>query len=206
MKNTLRNIVGLAFLALALPATAAPESILTPQAAREKTSAVPEAFRQLALSGMFERAVGRQQAARIAKRTIQKRTGKAARVTGVEREDDFGARWEVEVTLRQGREFDVYVNRSGRIVKIIQKGRGTPGTDPGTNPGTNISKEEASAVALAHIEKLTGSQARVTGVGPEDDYGARWEVEVTRADGFEYDVYIDSNGRVIRVKEIGFDG
>ena len=69
-----------------------------------------------------ERAVSAKQASRIAKRTIERRTGKSARVTGVDREDDYGARWEVGVTLRNGREFDVYVNRNGRVVKVKSQG------------------------------------------------------------------------------------
>lgn len=69
-----------------------------------------------------ERAVSASQASRIAKRTIERRTGKSARVTDIGREDDWGARWEVEVTVRSGREFDVYVNRNGRVVKVKAKG------------------------------------------------------------------------------------
>ena len=69
-----------------------------------------------------ERAVSAKQASRIAKRTIERRTGKSARVTDIGRENDWGARWEVEVTLRNGREFDVYVNRNGRVVKVQPQG------------------------------------------------------------------------------------
>ena len=69
-----------------------------------------------------ERSVTARQAARIADRTIERRTGKSARVTDIGREDDYGAQWEVEVTLRNGREFDVYVNRNGRVVKVKENG------------------------------------------------------------------------------------
>lgn len=72
----------------------------------------------------LQAAVGRQQAARIARQAIERRTGKSARVTWIGREDDYGARWEIEVTLRSGQEFDVYVNSAGKVVKIIRK-RGT---------------------------------------------------------------------------------
>ena len=74
------------------------------------------------MTSVSERSVSRQRAAKIADRTIERRTGKSARVTGIGREDDFGAQWEVEVTLRSGREFDVYVNRAGQVVKVINKG------------------------------------------------------------------------------------
>jgi uncharacterized membrane protein YkoI len=38
------------------------------------------------------------------------------RVTWVSREDDYGAAWEIEVTLPNGREVDVYVDAAGRAV------------------------------------------------------------------------------------------
>jgi uncharacterized membrane protein YkoI len=38
------------------------------------------------------------------------------RVTWVSREDDHGAAWEIEVTLPNGREVDVYVDAAGRVV------------------------------------------------------------------------------------------
>lgn len=41
----------------------------------------------------------------------------SGRVTWVELEDDHGARWEVEVTLPNGREVDVYVAADGRVVR-----------------------------------------------------------------------------------------
>lgn len=38
------------------------------------------------------------------------------RVTWVSPEDDYGAAWEIEVTLPDGREVDVYVDASGQVV------------------------------------------------------------------------------------------
>jgi len=38
------------------------------------------------------------------------------RVTWVERENDFGAAWEIEVTMNNNREVDVYVNTEGTVV------------------------------------------------------------------------------------------
>ena len=155
-----------------------------------------------------ERSVSKQQAGRIADRAIERRTGKSARVTGIGREDDYGAQWEVEVTLQNGREFDVYVNRSGRVVKVISKGRdwrSGPAKANQDSVGSAATSSAATATALAHIEQLTGQSARVTGIDREDDYGARWEVEVTLANGFEYDVYVGPDGQVIRAEENGFD-
>ena len=70
------------------------------------------------------RSVDRARASTIARQAVQRKTGKSARVTGIGREDDFGAKWEVEVTLRNGREFDVYVDRRGRVIKIKPMGFG----------------------------------------------------------------------------------
>jgi hypothetical protein len=38
------------------------------------------------------------------------------RVTWVSQEDDYGAAWEIEVTLPDGREVDVYVDATGQVV------------------------------------------------------------------------------------------
>ena len=190
MKTTFCKILGAALLISVTPVHAGQHSGGTqPQPAAAEPS--------------FKKAVGGKKAARKAERAVERRTGKPATVTGIEREDDYGARWEVEVTLRNGREFDVYVDRKGRIVKIVRQGRDDDGG--GQTGGSGVSRSEAAAAALAHIEESTGSGARVTGVSREDDHGARWEVEITRDDGFEYDVYVNRLGEVVRVKETGFD-
>lgn len=44
----------------------------------------------------------------------------AGRVTWVTREDDGGAAWEIEVTLPNGREVDVYVDVNGQVVDTRQ--------------------------------------------------------------------------------------
>jgi hypothetical protein len=127
MKSFLFILLGLApFSASAgaqqapfLESKAAPDEIImdSRSSPRDPEHGSPEAFRA---------PVSRQQAARIARQAIERQTGARARVTGISREDDHGATWEVEVTLRGGREeFDVYVGSAGRIVKILQDaGRG----------------------------------------------------------------------------------
>jgi len=64
---------------------------------------------------------------------------------------------------------------------------------------------QAISVALEEVEREGGQAAEVTDFGREDDYGAKWEVEVTRDDGVEYDVYVDEGGSVVRVEEKGRD-
>ena len=63
----------------------------------------------------------------IAAARIEADTGRQAEVSGLEREDDFGARWEVEVTDDRGREYDVYVDRAGSVVRVEKKGGGSGG-------------------------------------------------------------------------------
>ena len=60
--------------------------------------------------------------ARIAVSRVEADAGRGAEVTGFEREDDFGATWEVEVTDDRGREYDVFVDRSGNIARVEEKG------------------------------------------------------------------------------------
>lgn len=150
-------------------------------------------------------AVSQQAARRTALTEIQELEGNAAagaRVTGIQAEDDFGARWEVEVTLQSGVEFDVYIDRFGQVVNILRKGvRSSENTR--TSPA--YASKGARTIALAHIGQVTGQIGRVTGIQREDDFGARWEVEVTLQSGLEYDVYIGPNGQVIRVEELGLD-
>jgi len=55
--------------------------------------------------------ISREQAEQIAVNFLGQ-----GRVTWVEQEDDFGAAWEIEVTLPGGREVDVYVASDGRVV------------------------------------------------------------------------------------------
>lgn len=71
------------------------------------------------------------------------------------------------------------------------------------SPSGRSDQSEASSAALESVERQTGQRATVTDIGREEDFGARWEVEVTRDDGFEYDVYVDEGGTVIRVEEKG---
>ena len=71
---------------------------------------------------------------------------------------------------------------------------GAPDTTPPA-PGA-ISQQQAAVAALAAVG--TGS---VTWIGPEDDRGAKWEVEVTRPNGTEVDVLVAANGTIIAIIE-----
>lgn len=141
----------------------------------------------------------RERARQIARSHVAGMTGSPARASWTGREDDFGARWEVEVTSA-GREYDVYVSRSGDVVKVISK----PGKKRAAKPtpevrGTEQRKAAARAARL-YMQREYGQPARVTWTGREDDFGARWEIEVTLADGREFDVYVGSGNRIITVR------
>ncbi len=71
--------------------------------------------------------------------------------------------------------------------------------------GSVITLGDAESAALGFIENRDGQPASVTGSGPEDDFGAAWEVEVTREDGVEFDVYVDASGEVVRSVRGGGD-
>ena len=145
----------------------------------------------------------RSKAKQVAVRHIERRTGQAARATWSGREDDNGAQWEIEVTTRNGREFDVYVNSRGTVVKVLRKGNSRslqPAPAPTSSPVTDGSRESAKQIAVAYMQREFGMAARATWSGREDDFGAQWEIEVTLADGREFDVYVNSAGQVVRVR------
>ncbi len=59
-----------------------------------------------------------------------------------------------------------------------------------------ISIGEAERAAVAAV-----GEGRATWSGPENDLGAAWEVEVTRADGSEVDVLVAADGTIIEMFE-----
>ena len=62
--------------------------------------------------------VSRQEAGRIAVAYMEDRYGQPGRVTLRGQENDAGARWQIEVTLDGGREFDVLVSASGDVIRV----------------------------------------------------------------------------------------
>ncbi len=124
--------------------------------------------------------------------------GQSARVHRDHREDDHGARWEVEITsaFRPGIRCLHQCRRKSREHR--PQGLGlfalrTPGRTPPPSPSPAFAKSAASA-------------ARVTGNSREDDYGATWEVEVNQKRRFEYDVYVDAAGGIVRIKKSDLAG
>ena len=64
-----------------------------------------------------------------------------------------------------------------------------------------ITQDQAAQAALAAI-----GTGRVTWIGPEDDQGAAWEVEITRPNGTEVDVLVAADGRIIATIDKPGDG
>jgi len=119
----------------------------------------------------------------------------AGTVTWSGPEDDRGAAWEVEVTRPDGSEVDVLIAADGAVVKTVEKlGQGPVREGPGTAPSAGlVSRQEAERAAVSAV-----GGGRVTWVGREDERGAAWEVEVTRADGSEVDVLVAADGSIVR--------
>jgi hypothetical protein len=169
-------------------------------AATSASSAVPAVIKQNQSAAL---SISRDSARQVAVRHIERRTGQQARATWSGRENDNGAQWEIEVTTRNGREFDVYVSSRGKVVKVVRKSgpkKSKPAPSPTRSPATDGSRESARQIAVAHMQREFGMGARATWSGREDDFGAQWEIEVTLADGREFDVYVNSAGEVVRVR------
>lgn len=63
----------------------------------------------------------------------------------------------------------------------------------GSGGNSTVSRAEAEQIALEDV-----GSGRVTDSGPEDDFGAEWEVEITRPNGSEVDVYVAADGTVVQ--------
>ena len=66
-----------------------------------------------------------------------------------------------------------------KVVKVLRKGKSKPWKPNNSSPRANTSRAKAKRVAVRHIERRTGQQARATWSGRENDNGAQWEIEVT---------------------------
>jgi len=70
--------------------------------------------------------------------------------------------------------------------------------------GESASTPAENSITLAEAQQRAldaVGTGRVTDTGLEDDFGATWEVEVTRPDGSEVDVYVAADGTVVRTVE-----
>ncbi|HYO20444.1 MAG TPA: PepSY domain-containing protein, partial [Dermatophilaceae bacterium] len=69
----------------------------------------------------------------------------------------------------------------------------TSAESPAASDSGPVTQQQAEEAALAAV-----GEGEVTWSGPEDDRGAAWEVEVTRADGSEVDVLVAADGSIVK--------
>ena len=137
-------------------------------------------------------------------------------VSEAERSDDLDHDYTVEVRLDNGDDVDVELDESFEVVRIdgVVPGTGsgaTSGSSSGSSNGSSSApsssaavnddapigdEERASAEAAALAEVGSGT---VTDLDRSDDADHAWEVEVTVADGTDFDVELAADFSVVRV-------
>ena len=117
------------------------------------------------------------------------RAAGGGRVTGtdVEDDDESYSGYEIEVTLDDGTEVDVQLDRDLTVT-------GTWRDLPDTLPGQPIGTPDLTGAAEAAVRAAGGG--RVTGSDVEDD-ATTYEVEVTLDDGTQVDVQLDRDLDVV---------
>jgi uncharacterized membrane protein YkoI len=124
------------------------------------------------------------------------------RVTETEHDDDDGdldeGYYQVEVTLDDGREVDVHLDRSFRVIEGLTEVDRTAPDDAAPLDAATV--ERVGQAALAD-----SPGGRVLDVDVDDDTG-NYEVEVLGADGTVVDVTLDRDLRVLdRVPDLDRD-
>jgi uncharacterized membrane protein YkoI len=112
------------------------------------------------------------------------------RVTDSERDDDSD-RYEVEVTLDDGTEVDVDLDRDFEVVTEERDDRDDDGSDGDDDRddlrGRDLERASAAALEAAGGGRVTDAESDAQG----------FEVEVTLDDGTEVDVYLDRDFAVV---------
>jgi uncharacterized membrane protein YkoI len=137
----------------------------------------------------------------------------------VERDNENGAMWEVEVTKPDGTTVDVRLDESLEVV-VIEGDDEEPNSDDGRDEDSlvdelrdepddgrddsdaddaddHVTGPQADRVADAAVAATGGGTA--TSVDRDLEDGATWEVEVTKPDGTTVDVLLDANLDVVSV-------
>lgn len=125
----------------------------------------------------------------------------AGRVTEAEVEDEGGrTAYEIEVTRKDGSEVDVDLDAGYAVLHVDEDDEGDNDdndNDEADDRGlTDSERNRAGQVALGEVARST-----VTDVSAEDDVidgkNAAYEVELTRGDNTEFDVYLDAQFTVL---------
>jgi uncharacterized membrane protein YkoI len=114
------------------------------------------------------------------------------RVTETERDDDGDADegyYQVEVTLDDGREVEVHLDRSFRVIDGLTE-------DDRTEPDDTAPLDTATVERIGQAALADSPGGRVIDVDVDDDTG-NYEVEVLGADGTVVDVTFDRDLRVL---------
>ena len=115
----------------------------------------------------------------------------------VERDDEDGAVWEVEVTRTDGTTVDVRMDAKYEVV-VIDSDDESEDSDASDDAEETVTAAEESQATAAALKATKGGT--VGDVERDDENGAVWEVEVTRADGSRVDVRLDKNYKVVVVE------
>ena len=114
----------------------------------------------------------------------------------VERDNEKGATWEVEVTKSNGSTVDVRLDAAYKVVAVdgdSESGDDNESDDRGGEGGaTGPGADRAREAALAHVGGGTANA-----VERDNENGATWEVEVTKSDGSTVDVDLDAAYQVV---------
>ncbi|TFC01577.1 hypothetical protein E3O42_09315 [Cryobacterium adonitolivorans] len=114
--------------------------------------------------------------------------------------------YEVEVTLADGTEVDVALDKSFAVLWVDDEagrsdddGTSDSGADDsaGRAAVSDADRDAASAAALATLP--AGTAGTVTEVEPSDDVDHAWEVEITLDNGQDVDVELDAGFAVLKV-------
>jgi uncharacterized membrane protein YkoI len=121
------------------------------------------------------------------------------KVTGSERDGENGATYEIEVT-KDGKQVDVRLDDQFSVL-VVEGDDEDQGEEQGEEQGagdeklTGATLDRASKAALAK----TGG-GKVTGAERDTEHGGTYEIEVTKADGSQVDVRLDSQLKVVMVE------
>ena len=127
-------------------------------------------------------------------------------VTDAEADDEGTGAYEVEVTLKNGEEINVHLDKAFDVVAVENENRSGRDDDGRTDDTTDASDD--AATPLTDAEKASAEKAAlaevagtVTDIDRSDDADHAFEVEVTKADGTDVDVELDEKFTVVRVDD-----
>lgn len=114
------------------------------------------------------------------------------RAVDVEKSDDAGEAYEVEVRLDDGREVDVTLDDD---LKVLDRDADDADDNDGDDRPVAIGAAERTAAEKAALAAVGGGT--VVDVDPSDDPGVAYEVEVRDRSGVEWDVDLDAAFAVV---------